>query len=359
MKKIGIMTFQGAINYGAVLQAVALQRKIEEIGGNCELIDYRNAFFKRIYGVQNSFKKKTGITYYIKFFLKNCMYFNKKRKFNVFLKKNSKISSRVYTRDNIMEANTVYDVLVTGSDQVFNLEMTEGDTAYFLDFAEPEKMRSYAASFGFSQFPEEEKDKYVYLLQRFYEVSVRENSGLSLCESIGVKAVRHVDPTLLLSATEWKRICNLKSRKSRNKYLLLYTVATPHYLLSYVKKFAKVNKLDIIEISDHLSKLDKAVKTIRGCGPEEFLSYIYNAEYVATTSFHAAVFSMLFQKNLFAEVVDKKGRSNVRILDLFTNLHIEPVFDGEIACVAKNQLKDIEETLTDIRNESEMYFRSL
>ena len=40
MKRIGILTFHRAINYGACLQAYALKKYIKDQGNECDIIDY-------------------------------------------------------------------------------------------------------------------------------------------------------------------------------------------------------------------------------------------------------------------------------------------------------------------------------
>ena len=133
--KIGIITFHRPINYGAVLQTVALSRKINDMGGEAEIIDYRNELQER--SIQNlNFKTAKGAKSKIKSLLFSKVNNKKVIKFQEFLRMNSNLSKKTYDKNNISETNNIYDLFITGSDQVWNLNLTNKDYNYFLKFVD-------------------------------------------------------------------------------------------------------------------------------------------------------------------------------------------------------------------------------
>lgn len=61
------------------------------------------------------------------------------------------------------------------------------------------------------------------MLKKFDYVSVREENGIELCASLGVKAEWVVDPTLMLDASVYRSLYKNESfDKPRRPYLFLY-----------------------------------------------------------------------------------------------------------------------------------------
>lgn len=360
MNKNGIITFHGAINYGAALQAVALNKCLTDIQGNSEIIDYKNEKFKKLYGFQTDFKTKNLLKKFILIIIKNCFFIVKKIKFNIFLKKYSTISKRKYFLNNIKQANNDYDCIITGSDQVFNLELTGNDKTYFLDFADENKIKSYAASFGFEYLDTNLESIYKHLLNRFSYLSIREKSGCCICNKLVTKKIyQHVDPTLLLTGLQWKDLLKLKIRDNREKYILLYTVATPDKLINYVEKMANEMNLDVIEIGNNLKKTRKNFKYLRSCGPKEFLDLILNAQFIATTSFHGTAFGILFHKKMWIETVDSFGKNNVRINSLLDICGIRKTNNETLICLENTDWDLVEDNLNKQRNYSFEYLKQI
>lgn len=320
MKKIGIITFHNAINYGAVLQAFALQEKFKEYSELTQIVDYRSKYFKKLYGIQKDFSTKNIIKFLLLFLIKNLLFFIKKLKFNLFIKRHINLT-RKYTKSNIKDINTKFDYIITGSDQVFNLKLTNKDYIYYLDFCNPKQRCSYAASFG--NFDLESVDVTVTnLLKSYRYLSLREKDAVEFMkEKYSIIAEYSLDPTLLYSGREWEQ--KLKLKKNNKNQIFYYKVAEPNQLNNYVEEYAKQNNLNVIEITSDLKKQIKGSKVIRTCSPISFVNNIYNSKYIATTSFHATVFGILFHKKLIIELYDKTGKFNNRIFNLLTLLNIE------------------------------------
>lgn len=349
MKKIGILTFHKAINYGAILQTFALQEKFKEQSKLTDIVDYRSEYFKNLYGVQKNFSTNNKIKFILLFIIKNFFFYIKKIKFNRFAKKYLNLSQK-YNKDNIKEANSTYDCIVTGSDQVFNLKLTNHDYTYYLDFYNSNRRYSYAASFGNYNLSLLD-DKDINLLKSFRHLSLREMDSVTFLEKkYSIITECSLDPTLLYTGTEWKQKLQLK--ESDQNTIFYYKVAEPNKLNGCVKKIAEEKKLSVIEITSDLKKQIKGSKALRTCSPEHFISLIYNCEYVATTSFHATVFGILFHKKMIIELYDKTGKINNRIYCLLKLLNINIAKTKDIQIIENIDWNSVEIKLANERKKS-------
>lgn len=325
MKKIrtATITFHKAINYGAILQTYALQQSILNLGIDNDVINYDCK------SISNEYKliKIKSIKSFIKSLmtLKKCYY--KKNKFKLFIKKYIILTNPV-TKDILKseDFNNRYDFFITGSDQVWNYEITNLDDAYFLNFVKDEKkIKSYAASFGIGCIPENLRLKYKNYLKRFSSILVREKTGAKLIENLIDKKVNVVlDPVLLLNKNEWNKIvAKTKFDDIRDKYILVY-MRTP-YIKLFAENLSIKYKMPIFNIEDLILKnKNKVGNTESELGPEEFIGAIKNAKFVVTTSFHAVVFSIIYNKDFFINNIDKtKENRSSRQKDLLDLLEIE------------------------------------
>lgn len=152
MKKVGILTFQRASNYGAALQMYALQRKIRDLGYDAEVIDF---ICPQVFDgykpflINHLFHPRALIGDFLNASIK----VGRNHRFDTFTRKTMRFS-RPLTKDKLSSVSDSYDVYVVGSDQVWNPLITGSESAYFLDFVKDKsKRRSYAASFGVSVWP--------------------------------------------------------------------------------------------------------------------------------------------------------------------------------------------------------------
>lgn len=303
--KIGIITFHQALNYGAVLQTYALQQTIKNKGVDCEIIDYccdQIAFCYDPVGLKKCKGKKDVLRCFPYYMRMN----GRRKKFAPFIQKFLKLSVP-YDKETIGDIEKAYDAIITGSDQVFNDKCTNFDNTYFLDFiTDSKKKNSYAASFGFQEVPEELVTSYKALLQDFNRISVREQEGINIVHKLIQKeAKRHVDPTLLLSGEEWKKL--VSGRKPKGKYIFVYTVQGPVHAIDYAKKLRDKTGYPIyylhgtIQLRNIRHEKDD-INHLYTSAPDEFVELIEGAEYVITNSFHGTVFSILFQKKFMVEL---------------------------------------------------------
>lgn len=319
MKKVGIMTFHRALNYGAVLQAYALQKTISSFNGvECEVVDYLSPKITSDYKPFRVDKNNL-----IKSISKSIIMYQRRKKrknsFDLFLKDYINTSQKIYDENSIELAKNDYDMFITGSDQVWSPRCVGFDPIYFLTFAENAQKYSYAASFAVKSLPSDLEEEYKNRLKGFQTFSVRESSGKDLVRSLtGRDACVNIDPSLLLNASEWKKIATSVEKKH---YILVFTANPQISLFEFAYKLSKEKGLPIYYISDTPCIKKNGITYIVAPTVNEFVGYFMDADYVVTNSFHGTAFSVIFNKDLFVEFKNKSGR-NIRSESLLNLLGI-------------------------------------
>lgn len=321
-KKIRIVTFQNAYNYGAVLQCYALQSTIKDINDNeVKVLNYRNINVENLYRI---FYKPSGsliVLRYIKSFLKGILYMKqtlpRNRMFSKFIEKNINLTEPL-NKDEIINYGYNSDyVFVAGSDQIWNTNITKGiDEIYTLNFGDNIKRVSYAASIGNKEIAEKDKEYFEKSLSKFDNISIREETGRIALKEVTTKPVEVVlDPTLLMNADKWEKAIDIK-KENKEKYIFVYMANQECVdIANWLKE--KTN-YKIIYI-DKKNLFSKDSKNDVEADPFDFVNYIKNAQYVVTTSFHATVFSIIFNKKFWVVPPKKVGS---RITDLLNKLEL-------------------------------------
>lgn len=311
MNKVGILTFYHVMNYGAVLQCYALQNVINEYTGKCTVIPY----------VCKKLKENEKLLKFNNFSPINIAklmsqgWGNKKKRyaFNRFISQYMKVDKVINWQ--------AYDTIVVGSDQVWNISLTDKDYKYFLEDISCKKI-AYAASLGESYIPEEEKERVLSAIQGFDAVSFRERDTVNLMNANGIEAIEVVDPVLLLEETKWIDLSECCEEKLPDKYILIYCVEKSTTVFKYARKIAEQYGLPIIYLNQNLFFKEKGFIYKRGISPIGFLSYIRNAEFVITNSFHGTAFSIIFEKQFASDIV-WHGIPNKRIRNLLKTVKLE------------------------------------
>lgn len=299
MKKIGIITIVKVNNYGAELQAFALQKKLELMGYHAEVIDYlyyKNWRFKDTKESQPfiPMSRKEKLTYWIKYrFINflidrilpilNSAVRNRNNRFESFHKINTKFSKTFFSYQELYHAKLDYDIFMVGSDQVWNPAASSTIEPYFLTFAPKDaKKISYASSFGVSQIEDQLKEKYKTLLNNINTISVREDSGIKLVKQLtGKDATQVADPTLLLSKQEWTNYMKLYPNMPP-RYILIYQLSDSDAIVNLACRISSERNIPIFRICKRAFNVrkDRGINNILDAGPSEFLSLFYNAEYI-------------------------------------------------------------------------------
>lgn len=315
-KKIGIITFHNAHNYGAMLQVYALQKILEKY--ETKVIDFKNKGIEKEYGLfkvnkRNLVSAIKSIGASIVFLPKNL---KRRKKFNDFMNSKLKLSQTYKTESELKLNPPAYDIYITGSDQVWNYELScKQIDAYTLNFGNDSVKRiSYAASMGTTELNAKFKEKYIQNILRFDNISIRESVAEEYFEKIlGRKVDVTLDPTLLLDKKVWNEEIEPKEKKER--YILAYMLSEDNEFYRILNYLSEITGLKVI----HLNKKNKGIKNILrnaySDGPIEFLGLIKNAEYVVATSFHATVFSLIFNKKFWVVPPKKIGSRITSILE--------------------------------------------
>lgn len=372
MKNVAILTiFNNNNNYGGVLQAFALHKKVKELGYNADVLYYvngKNPVYPsakeqlKQYGVKDILKKVTEKTQAKIFNGKvNNIFVNRAVLFDKFRKEY--ISTNGPFDDNtLVKSQDKYFAYISGSDQIWNPNAArEGFLLSMID--DNHKKIAYAASIGRSVLSPHESEVMIPLIKRYDSVSVRENTARKLLAQKGVENVKTVlDPTLILDKTEWQKLCRPVEKK--RKYVLCYFFSENRKYREEIDDYCKKNNLDLYYIPYanqcyvHGDGKGKGIKQ-ENVGPVEFLSLINNAEAVFTDSFHGTVFSIIFNKDFVVYERDKKSHTaskNSRIYDLLKALNL----DDRLYSVEKLQqyvdrkidYKTVEEKLQELRKGS-------
>lgn len=309
--RICTLTHHTVPNYGAVLQAFALQKAIKNLGYKSEILNYISERVQISYYLK--FPKKGSIKKKISYFFKHSNFMKRKAVFDAFLNQYILLSKETYTKETLKESNQRYDLFITGSDQVWNLKLHQMDTAYMLDFViDNRKKGSYAASFGYETIPNEYKEKTKELLNQFQYINVREESGKNIINELNISKPINVvlDPTLLLEVNDWKKFV---IRRPSQKYVLVYDLINSEDIKNKASKLAEEYNYELINI--HPDNFEISV--------QEFISLFYNASFVITSSFHGMAFSIIFNKEFYFCLNKNKINNNSRLIDLANSLGLE------------------------------------
>lgn len=297
---IGIITFHWATNYGAVLQAYALQTFLKEEGYETEIVNYVPWSTKIIQLMQVVKKGK-----YVDL--------KKEKELEIFRKKHMKRSIKFYTEKQLKKVAMRYTTIVCGSDQIWNESFTlHGEfrttLAYFASFVcENTKRISYAASFG----DKDASQKYLEIvkpeIKKFSAISVRENSGQEMVLKFGLSSEVVCDPTLLLTKNDYLRLIHGVDKKSSNVFA---------YILH--------DHIESKKIAEYVMKL-KARETASDRIDDGLIGWLYQintAEIVVTNSFHGVMLSIILNKPFIAILIDGSGM-NDRIITILQYLGLE------------------------------------
>lgn len=336
MKRIGIITIIKANNYGAELQAYATQKIFNKIDGcYAEIIDYifyKNPLHKKCKDSAPSFRfsltQKIAEFLYpiinqIKCYKNHTEYKTRVERFNQFHIENTKFSNTYYSIKELYGCPPIYDIYVSGSDQIWNPQLYTSLEPYFLTFAPSgSKKISYASSFGVSELPKVCETIYKNWLETYYAISVRETNAIDIVHSLGLEAVCALDPTLLLNKEEWSTVAH--KIDIPNKYLIIYELSESKYMRCFARKIAATLGLKIVRLCKDIGSTDntKDVLNIRNAGPAEFVYLFMNANFIITNSFHGTAFSIIFEKNFYT-ITRKSKNNNSRIESIAKLLGVE------------------------------------
>lgn len=357
-RKIGIITmYYKSTNYGGSLQSYALVSFLNKEGYTSEQVRFVNqpSEFQRLrvlfaWGIRRAV---VDVLRNAKRTVKKIFFIRKKTSsefartvaarrivFSQFGEEFVSQSDVVYNAKTIRNANKEYDVFITGSDQVWNFSWY--NPIYFLDFASRGKKKmSYAASISMKSLNKAQKRIVKKSLKNYSAISVREADAVDLLDGLTpVEPKVALDPTLLLSRDDWNEVAAKESPSE--EYIFCYFLGNNQKAKDMAREYAENHGLKLADVTT-LRFLDIDGTERTEYGPREFLSYIRGAKYVFTDSFHAVVFSKIFEKQYFVFNRDERGSMSSRIRTITSLFETEERF-----CYGEREKLGYVESLTDI-----------
>lgn len=330
--KVCTITCHDVYNHGASLQAYALMHYLESINCSVEIIDYKPDYLSNHYNffAVDSINWKKNITlkliYIALKFPIRLWGIQRKNAFDRFKRENLKLTPIRYSSFDELKANPpMADVYICGSDQIWNTLHKNGkDPSFYLGFSPVGRVRiAYAASLatdkiydGYEGFIKSNVDNINY-------IGIRERSGVELLKSIGINNAQHVmDPAFLLSKEQWNKVSKGDFNES---YVLVYDFDSDVLVKKLALKIAREKGYKIYTVNP--GKFDFADRRFDFVGPDTFISLIRDAKVVISNSFHAVVFSLIFNTDFY--ITMRKEAINIRMSDLLDSLSMKDrlVFD--------------------------------
>lgn len=308
--RIGIMTFHWAANYGAILQAYALVNYLQnQHHADVEIINYypENLAFS----YRNAIRQIKPDSVWRK--LKE----NRKHKLLAPFREKLPITKRYYTNDELIHSDLKYDMIIAGSDQIWNpYFLLHGENkvtpTYYLNFTkDPVKKIAVSASFGCRVLPNECADIVIPLLQKYHSISVRENTGADILMSLGFDSVPiTADPTALMTKEMCENLCApspVISTGSISKFILRKQSPATRKLIKSISRAYSENR--VIDIDDF--------------SLSDWLAAIRDSKLVITNSFHCVLMCLKLHTP-FAVLLENGANEgmNDRFITLLEMFHL-------------------------------------
>ncbi|MDE6807820.1 MAG: polysaccharide pyruvyl transferase family protein [Prevotella sp.] len=337
--KIGILTQPLQANYGGLLQNYALQQVLIREGHDVETIDWDSN--KSIRVQLSRLKWKILSSLFPKKYPKYSYQPTDREKAVIQQHTNHFISTyinsigKVHAESGFAEQarKGCYDTYVVGSDQCWRPRYNTFLSSMFLDFVQDKKARriAYAASFGTDQWEFTPKQTSVCtpLVRKFNLVTVREDSGVTLCKNhLGVNAIHVLDPTLLLTKEDY--ICLIEAEKEPRAVGSLFNyILDPDTRKSiFIQQVAKSQGLKPFQVLPKCQAENRTKEDVKNhiedCvfpGVTSWLRAFMDAEMTIVDSFHGMVFSVIFNKPFW--VIGNAARGMSRFTSLLKVFHLE------------------------------------
>ena len=340
-----IVTVFDSLNYGSYFQAHALQWELEKYG-EVRFVDIHHQSTKRqtVYSLaKNLAKKRLGAAILD---LRKYILFSEARK-----------SFKVIDISQIIDRDE--DVYFFGSDEIWNIHREKiRKSKEFFGYGFPEHSRiALAPSLNQTSLEEILESGYVIKeLKKFEKISVRDNHSKEVIEkATGKRCVLVADPTLMFEKDYYKALQT--QNVTEEHFILLYTygkMLKPD-VMNCIRKYADDNGLIIVSIGRYFDFCD----ICKAVSPETFLTYICNADYVVTDTFHGLMFSLIYEKQFLTfpcgnvkveESLEMLGLQNrlCRDINLFAELIEEKI-----------QYERISSSLGAYSNTTKMFIRGI
>ena len=371
-KKIGLITYHSAYNFGSVLQAMATQMTIQKLGYPVEIVDYRptegDYFYKHLFFRHQPFK----------FFITDLLsVFTipqrklRQRRFEEFISRHLKLSIKEYKEPQDLNAlQKAYSLAISGSDQIINKHSNELITVdweymspYLLTWFDGPKI-SYASSPA--SMTNDELERIAPELKKFEALSAREADAAEKLSKLTGKPVATVcDPTLLMNQTQWEQAVNIPPNRIDGDYILYYSLKRPRVMYKEIvpqlKRLRDRTGCKIVMVTP-LSGTLPLMKDFINCldaAPAQFLSLIKNARAIVTDSYHGTLFSINFHRPFWT--IEPKADDS-RKIQILTRTHLQdrvvPSIDSIPDAFDQIDFADAHHIIAEYREHSVTYLRN-
>ena len=375
-EKIALVAPYKDANYGTLLQAYSLAKKVKEFGCECEYISfvpiYKHNLLERIVikirkclGLyKKEDKQHVGIDDYSFFSSKE--FASLKDKTNVFVEKN--IPHTITYNPKTIKRSPRYRKYIVGSDQTWSLERYDKYAFYFLKFVNHRcKKYSYAPSLGTTCLSEKHKTVLKMFLPTFDRLSCREKSNSSVLSSmIGKKVNYAIDPTLLLNREFWMGFS--KPISLPEQYILAYILGEKECIVEFAERLGERRGIPVFYVVTRPKYL-KMLNRLEALSPEEWVYAVNNASCIVTDSFHGSLFSINLNRDFYTFTKRSRERNdfndNDRIAEVLSTFDLMSRFveDDKVDIVLQNDCPvdydDVNRLITEQRKDSLDYLCSI
>ncbi|MGN0600661.1 MAG: polysaccharide pyruvyl transferase family protein [Oscillospiraceae bacterium] len=375
-KKVCIVTnYSSTVNYGAVLQAYALNAYINGMGYETKTLYVVNdvpSLKRKYFDLLSHFKIKKLINT-IKSDIPGILArkdIKKRREFFMDFRMSVPHTNK-YLSTQLDDLQDQFDVFIAGSDQIFrpNKEEKLIDYYWLKMISNGATKASYAASMGIEKLNDRQEEYARKALKSFDFISLREKSAVDYFKQLTGREdiICSVDPVFLLSKEQWRKLS--VDYPISDKYIFVYLITGNKQLADSITMFARQNHYKIVtfpsmgyvkkDFEDNFGDLK-----IVDASPEQFISIIDNAEFIFTDSFHATVFSIILHKSFFSSSANKIAFSRIEgLLELFgivdrviPNSGIE---NGNYETKCSADWDEIDSIINDERRRSDSYLKQV
>lgn len=326
--KIGIVTLPFNANYGGILQNYALQFTLKKMGHevltvsrfsktmslSMRILTAGKRILKRIAG-KNVIVRTWPDKNELQIIWQNT---------NRFIAGNISLTETIESENDFKKLGKYgFEAWIVGSDQVWRPKYAPNLENHFLGFTAGEnKLRriAYAASFGVDdwEFSPKQTIKCSALAKKFDAVSVRENSGINLCKKhLKIDVCQVIDPTLLVSASEYKQLVEKTSAPDFKGKLVTYVLDKSPAKKELLNRIANELALETVSVMPKRFFREVGKKGISECVAPPVTDWIksfMDAEFVVTDSFHGTAFSIIFNKPFVVVGNPKRGMARFHSL---------------------------------------------
>lgn len=356
-RKICISTWYRSTNYGTGLQALALEKFLEDLGYSCYFLEDKRAEKRR--NIPTSRRKMSISLIRIAVAkMKNKKSFEKRRKL---IRKYDQEHNKVFeinTEEDVKRLNQETDIFIAGGDQIWNPYVLERKHLFTM-VQDDKKMISFGTSVGVTGIPKELRKLYKTYLSRFQSISVREVQSAQALDFLQQEVTEVIDPTLLFDEKGWRF---LTDRAEINKdylsrpYILCYFIGERKTYWNYVKKIQRETGYRVLVIPVNYAGYDNKYEKMTDVTMKEFLALIQSAEIVCTDSFHATLFSIQYQKEFYVlkRFKDQSKQSqNGRLENMLGRYGLYDRLIQDERSFKRKKIRDYERSLEKIKNERE------